>query len=108
LWAKQLGGIGAGVLPFDVAIDTSGNVYAVGQFSGTADFDPGPGVFSLTAVSAVDVDVWISKLDANGNFIWAKDVGGADASFYGSGAGSTFREVSIALDTSGNVHVGGG
>ena len=38
-------------------------------------FDPGAGVFNLT--SAGGGDIYIQKLDANGNFIWAKKMGGA-------------------------------
>jgi hypothetical protein len=73
LWAVRLGG-GNGNLNFSIEVDAVGNVYTVGYFSGTADFDPGPAVFNLT--SNGQYDVGISKLDANGNFVWAKNVGG--------------------------------
>ena len=45
-WAKQFGGAnndGA----YGMALDSSGNVYTVGNFSGTVDFDPGDGVWEL-------------------------------------------------------------
>ena len=32
-----------------VAVDKQGNSYTVGEFSGTVDFDPGPGTFNLTS-----------------------------------------------------------
>ena len=33
-----------------ITVDPLGNVYTAGQFGGPADFDPGPGVFTLTTV----------------------------------------------------------
>ncbi len=36
-----------------LTVDTSGYVYSVGLLLGTTDFDPGPGVFSLTSPSSV-------------------------------------------------------
>ena len=76
-------------------MDASGNVYTTGYFQGTVDFDPGAGTFNLT--SAGLQDIFISKLDAAGNFVWAKQLGG------------TLNDVgySIALDTSGNVYTTG-
>ena len=77
-----------------IAIDGSGNVYTTGFFEGTVDFDPGNGVF---ITSAGFEDIFISKLDASGNFVWANAMGGADRD-YG---------YSIALDGSGNVYTTG-
>ncbi|HIK13203.1 MAG TPA: DUF4347 domain-containing protein [Oscillatoriaceae cyanobacterium M33_DOE_052] len=94
-WAKQLGGSGMDD-SWSTAIDGSGNIYTIGNFQGTADFDPGPGTFNLT--SAVSYDIFISKLDANGNYVWAKKMG----------AGGSDRGSSITLDSSGNVYTTGG
>ena len=37
-----------------MATDSSNDVYAAGIFSGTADFDPGSGVYDLTPVGGQD------------------------------------------------------
>src|SRR5204863_9713769 len=74
LWAQSIGGTTVGWVGSSVALDASGNIYTTGNFSGTADFDPGPGVFNLTATGS---GMFISKLDASGNFVWAKTMGGA-------------------------------
>jgi hypothetical protein len=94
VWAKQMGGTGFDV-GHSIAIDTSGNLYITGVFWGTADFDPGAGVFNLS--SAGSFDVFISKLDASGNFVWAKQMGGTNDDVGHS----------IAVDASGNVYTTG-
>jgi hypothetical protein len=93
-WAKQLGGENDD-FGLCITTDASGNVYTTGNFSGIADFDPGVGTFNLT--SAGDYDAFISKLDASGNFIWAKSMGGTDAEY----------DYSIDVDASGNVYTMG-
>jgi cysteine-rich repeat protein len=94
VWAKQLGGT-SHEYAYGVALDSGGNVYTVGDFSGTADFDPGPGVYNLTLAGAYDV--FISKLDSAGNFVWAKQLGGTSHEYaYG-----------VALDSDGNVYTVG-
>ena len=95
VWAKSMGGGAYFDYSHSIALDGSGNVYTTGWFDGTADFDPGAGVFNLT--SAGISDIFISKLDASGNFVWAKAMGGADPA----------RGYSIALDGSGNVYTTG-
>src|ERR1700741_3170109 len=57
-----------------ITTDASGNVYTIGTFSGTVDFHPGPGTSNLT--SAGNLDVFIQKLDATGNFQWVRKIGG--------------------------------
>jgi len=94
VWAKQLGGTSIDI-GYSIAVDVSGNVYTTGFFYGTADFDPGPGTFNLT--SAGYFNIFISKLDASGNFVWAKKLGGP----------SNNRGNSIAVDASGNVYTTG-
>lgn len=73
------------------AIDSSGNVYVVGRFTGTVDFDPSSAVNSLTSYGSTDV--FITKTSPNGDLLWVKRLGGTDADV-GNG---------ISVDGSGNV-----
>ncbi|MBA3683048.1 MAG: SBBP repeat-containing protein [Bacteroidetes bacterium] len=93
-WVKQLGGSSYD-LPGSVAVDASGNVYTVGYFTGSSDFDPGVGTTILTTITYPDC--FISKLDAAGNFLWAKQIGGPLPD-----GGS-----SITVDVSGNIYITG-
>ncbi|MDX2173183.1 MAG: SBBP repeat-containing protein [Bacteroidota bacterium] len=90
LWAKGTSGTSA-CYPYNFKVDASGNIHTVGYFGGTIDFDPGPGTFTLASLGATDI--FILKLDANGNFVWAKSLGGT-SNDYG---------YSIDIDASGNV-----
>src|SRR5947207_348992 len=72
-WAKQMGGTG-NEYGYSIALDASGNVYTTGSFNSTVDFDPGAGIFNLTPAGE---DIFISKLDAAGNFVWAKAMNGS-------------------------------
>ena len=95
-WAKAMVGTGTtDESSQSVAIDAAGNVYTTGQFFGTVDFDPGTSTFNLTSTGLEDI--FISKLDASGNFLWAKKIGGT-----GTDVGWK-----IALDASSNVVVSG-
>jgi len=93
LWAKSMGGASAVARGLSISIAPSGDVYTTGAFSGTVDFDPGAGAFSMIS-SANSDDIFISKLDANGNFLWAKRMGGT----------SIDRGGDITTDPSGNVY----
>ncbi|MCH8904655.1 MAG: T9SS type A sorting domain-containing protein [Bacteroidetes bacterium] len=46
-----------------------------GWFEDTVDFDPGAGIFNIA--SNGKQDIFIQKLNAGGNFIWAKSIGGS-------------------------------
>lgn len=91
IWAKSFGGktTDHGI---DIAIDNLDNVYIVGEFRDTVDFDPSSTVNNL--ISSGGQDAFIQKLDANGNFIWAKSFGGSS---YDTGK-------SIAFDNKGNLY----
>lgn len=94
-WAKNMGGnfdsYGMGI-----TTDDSGYVYTIGYFEGTVDFDPGIGVFNVTSIG--QEDIFISKLDALGNFQWVKTFGNI-----GQDKGSA-----ITLDGLGNLYATGG
>lgn len=84
IWAKQLGG-SESEFCYGINIDAAGNILSVGYFTGTADFDPGPATFNLVGGSTTDM--FISKLNNDGNFVWAKRIGGPthDALYGGIG-----------------------
>ncbi len=95
VWAKAMGGSGMNDYGYDIAVDATGNVYTTGSYNVTADFDPGSGSFVLT--SAGNIDIFISKLDALGNFVWAKSMGGSQDE----------NANSIVLDSNANIYLGG-
>jgi hypothetical protein len=75
VWNKQFGGSG-GEYPTTIDIDANGNVYLAGVFNGNCDFDPSiSSSFTLASFNAVYDDIFISKYNATGNFVWAKQIG---------------------------------
>jgi hypothetical protein len=86
LWSRRLGGTdyeeGSGI-----AVDSAGNALLTGYFAGTADFGGGP------LSSAGYYDVFVVKLDAQGQHLWSRRVGGT----------SNDRGYGIAVDGVGNV-----
>ena len=93
VWAKQIGGPSIDYT-FSIVVDAAGNVYTTGLFGGTVDFDPGAGIYNLTAASS---DIFICKLDPSGNFIWAKQMVGTEVS----------NGFSLAVDASGKIYMTG-
>ncbi|HYD20127.1 MAG TPA: SBBP repeat-containing protein [Flavipsychrobacter sp.] len=94
LWAGQISG-GGDEVGQGIAADTFGNIMVTGHYAaGTADFDPGPGVYNITATS---MDMFVLKLRSDGSFAWAR-------SAHPSG---NDRGLRIATDGQGNVYTTG-
>ena len=93
-FAKQFGG-GSSLFGNSIATDSDGNIYTTGIFLETTDFDPGPGALNYTAKGVFDI--FVQKLDSNGIFKWAKQIGGTDFE-YGN---------AVSTDINGNVYVAG-
>lgn len=99
IWGKEFGGTRY-TLPESMFVDQAGNVYLTGMFSDTVDFDPGAGEFKLVAKptsGTENLDVFVEKLNTNGEFQWAKAMGNLDVD---QGQG-------IDVDKNGNVFVTG-
>lgn len=93
-WGKAMGNANIDIATQSVT-DASGNVYTVGYFGGTVDFDPSASTYTLTSAGAYDM--FIQKLDANGNFVWANRIGST-----GNEAANT-----VFVDGSNNIYIGG-
>ncbi|MBW6514231.1 MAG: SBBP repeat-containing protein [Candidatus Syntrophosphaera sp.] len=71
IWARRAGGL----MPdfgYGISTDNTGNSYITGYFMFTADF----GATTLTSDS-FSADIFVAKLDADGNWLWAKRAGGS-------------------------------
>lgn len=77
-----------------MTVDDSGNVYVVGGFASDSLVI---GNNILINDSAPLADMYLAKLDANGNVLWTKRAGGTGHEFW----------TSVTLDNSGNVCVAG-
>ncbi len=93
IWAKSFGPISIVVAPYALEIGQDGEVVVAGTFFGTVDFDMGDGVNLLSA--SFGLDVFVLKLDGDGNFLWAQNMGGDSSDIIQT----------IAIDHLGNVIV---
>lgn len=72
IWIKQFGGSGLDNLN-GLDLDTLGNVYTTGSFIGAAEFPVGISASALNSGSWEDI--FVSKLNTNGGFVWSKAIG---------------------------------
>ncbi len=96
LWAKSFGNTGFSDRSNCIKVDSQGNVYVTGWFTGTVDFNPGPATFTLSALTGYDA--FILKLDASGNFLWAANFGAHSIQINGP---------SLAISQAGDLYLVG-
>ncbi|MCB9335574.1 MAG: gliding motility-associated C-terminal domain-containing protein [Flavobacteriales bacterium] len=77
---------------YDVEVDQFGNIYTTGYTTSSSIFGP-----SINLTTNGFSDIYVSKNDANGNFLWVKVFGGPQAD----------RGYDIAVDSLGNIYVTG-
>ncbi|MFY7879025.1 MAG: T9SS type A sorting domain-containing protein [Lacibacter sp.] len=94
LWGKTIGGSGQD-RPSGMDVAADGSISLTGYFNGTVDFNPGSSTNSLTSTGGRDI--FVLKLDANGDYGWAHKFGSALAD----------EGTAICFDPSGNVFVTG-
>lgn len=79
-----------------ITFDENNNLLFAGSFNGICDFNPDSNNNNFL-VSNGNFDIFTLKLDSNGNFIWAKSIGGTGDD----------RANSIISDFNGNFFLGG-
>lgn len=79
-----------------VVVDKFGNVYSTGAYLDTIDLDPGMAAYNFT-LSNMAAATYISKLDINGNFVWAKKLEGP----------VNVKSSSMEIDSLGNLIITG-
>jgi hypothetical protein len=94
-WAKTWGGNVSGAQANNIVSDGLGNLYVIGEFTGTVAFNPAGGD---SRASHGAQDVFLSKFAPDGTFLWVKTWRPAEG-----GAES----YSIAMDGSDHVYVVG-
>jgi len=90
LWASQAGGISSD-FGRAITIDNTGNCIITGDFGDTASF----GTNSISSIGSADI--YVAKIDTEGNWIWVTNAGGIDSD---SGRG-------IITDDNGNCYLTG-
>jgi hypothetical protein len=100
-WYNAIQGSGDEII-YDVATDRDGNVYVTGKFNGVTQFgDQQP------ITSNGGSDLYVAKLDANGQWAWIKTIGGAENDFARGVTVDSQGRVSISGQVSGDLTIDG-
>jgi hypothetical protein len=78
IWAKNFSGNDANQGK-SITVDSSNNIYVTGKFLGTADFDPSTNSYPISSNSVSNEDVYFSKLNTDGDFVWARSISGPNS-----------------------------
>lgn len=96
-WAQNIGRMDTLV---QIAAGPGGSIHITGSFTTTVDFDPGPGAFMLTPTNLTGIgtgadNMFILKLDSDGNFVWARHF---------AESASAQQTIQIAVADTGSVY----
>jgi gliding motility-associated-like protein len=91
-WLQEAGSNGQDE-GYDISIDASGNTYVTGYFTGTAQF----GNQSIFLTSSGTTDIFLAKINSQGEYLWAVKAGGT----------GTDRGLSVKTDAAGNSYLTG-
>lgn len=101
VWARIFGDENTQT-PGGIAVDPEGNVIVAGLFTGTIDFGQGP------LLSAGAYDVFLAKLDSEGNAVWSRRFGGAEDQAALAVATDALGNIIVAGTFDGAIDLGGG
>lgn len=94
-WIKTINADGYETIG-NMAFDSNGNLYIAGDFSGTnVDFDAGTGTDTISTAGLQDI--YITKYDSSGNYVWTKTIGGTGQDYC----------LGIGFDSSDNFYITG-
>ncbi len=94
IWARSAGGFFYEEAN-GIEVDGFGNVYIIGRYAETVDFDPGTGFSEHTSLGINDV--FFAKYAPDGDLIWSKSIGGEDNDLANC----------IEVDSLGNIYLSG-
>jgi hypothetical protein len=96
-YTKIIVGLGGGyVQSFSLVIDSSNDaLYISGYFSSAADFDPSGATEEHTSNGSTDV--FLSKFNIDGSYVWTKTMGDTQND----------ESYSLAIDENGNIYIAG-
>lgn len=96
-WAFNVGQPNGNSHPFGLKIDASANIYVSGYIIGTGlDFNPSPTATDLLNSNGMH-DIFLAKYNSNGQYQWAKAIGGSGS--------DVARDIDI--DNAGNIYLAG-
>lgn len=97
IWVRQItkGQSGYNDAGLGIAVDKGNNIYTTGFYSSINDFDSGAGTYNIT--SNGQRDIFLQKMNSNGDFISAFGIGGT----YDDEA------TSVYIDDSSNIYLAG-
>jgi hypothetical protein len=89
LWTRTITNIQS------LAVTPNGDIYITGGFTGTVNFNSWGAGYPMTSTG--NTDIFVSKLNTNGDFVWVQRIGdvGADSA------------TQISLDTLGHIYLTG-
>jgi hypothetical protein len=94
-WVKAMGGfsIDGGN---SIMTDAAGNIFSTGSFRATADFNPGADTNTMRSIfngNDYEFNIYVSKLDPQGNYLWARRLDGESGK--------------AKMDAAGNIYISG-
>lgn len=95
VWVRAIQGVQFQYLA-GLSVDVNGNVVLFGEFQNPTDLDPGPDTL-LFNTDDFRPDLFIQKLDPDGNLLWANQYS----------TDFVIRAYSVATDALGNIYTGG-
>lgn len=95
-WLKTIGNSGCGVCIYASAADVSNDIYVVGTFEGTVNFNTDGGSDNRTS-SSPDRDLFFSKFRNDGTYLWTETIVAPDM----------VSPSGVTVDSSGNIYLCG-